>query len=273
MKKQKLMLANENEHPDTRKNIIELEFDNEKIAKSNLVGNLMFEEEKRQVKEMLEKKMNVNIYGDDGNWTDKLGKEIIDVRDIKLNDLSEKTIDYITLFKYLININLKEEEEEEIGKRIEQLEVNQIVNRRIISIGNYNERTMDAFQWLWEKEIMIEGLAKSEKEIEYNDIILNRDQQIIYNAGFTELETSWITGWFIDLNMYLMNILNRNQTIITNNYLGVKRKNDTIGTTTINRIDNIKLGSKRSTSISVRKRVKLKSIEELNQSKLNEMNE
>ena len=193
------MLANENKHPDTRKNIIELEFDNEKIAKSNLVGNLMFEEEKRQVKEMLEKKMNVNIYGDDGNWTNKLGKEIIDVRDIKLNDLSEKTVDYITLFKYLININLKEEEEEEIGKRIEQLEVNQIVNRRIISIGNYNERTMDAFQWLWEKEIMIEGLAKSEKEIKYNDVILNRDQQIIYNAGFTELETSWITGWFIDL--------------------------------------------------------------------------
>ena len=181
------MLANENKHPDTRKNIIELEFDNEKIAKSNLVGNLMFEEEKRQVKEMLEKKMNVNIYGDDGNWTDKLGKEIIDVRDIKLNDLSEKTIDYITLFKYLININLKEEEEEEIGKRIEQLEVN--------------------------------------------------------------------------------------QTIITNNYLGVKRKNNTIGTTTIYRIDNIKLESKRSTSNSVRKRVKLKSLEELNQSKLNEMNE
>ena len=160
--KQKLMLANENEHPDTRKNIIELEFDNEKIAKSNLVGNLMFEEEKRQVKIMLEKKMNVNIYGDDGNWTNKLEKEIIDVRDIKLNDLSEKTV---------------------------------------------------------------------------------------------------------------MNILNRNQTIITNNYLGVKRKNDTIGTNTIKRIDNIKIGSKRSTSSSVRRRIKLKSMEELNQSKLNEMNE
>jgi hypothetical protein len=241
---------------EQEKNVNQLKLIDNKIAKSNLasneerlgnVGNNAIEDKKQ-------KDMVLNSLLADTNVDNmilealkqEIGREITDPNTLR-KVLSSNPINYIYFFNNLITINLYSLESR-TNIKLEE-EIINVDNRTLLGC----EDLCEEFEWLYQPytEFIMESFTYGQNELEYNQNLNSKDKMKLH-------ETTRYIG-------------NKRRNISNWNILG-KNKN-TIGSNTINQIDDLFIKSTSNINVNKRKLLSVSEMKELSDRRLKEFEE